>query len=161
VSRYARFCLRCGSRLERLLPPSCPTCRWTYYDNPRPTVAAIVVRNGRLLLTRRALPPLAGTWDLPGGFLQGTETPEAGLRRELLEELGMHVRQVKAIGFLTDRYGRDRLPLLNIVFRVTPEPGSLRPADDVSELRWFPRNAVPLRAIGFPAMRQAVRLFVS
>ena len=39
--------------------------------------------------------------------------------------------------------GSDRLPLLNIVFRVTPEPGPLRPADDVSELAWFAVDELP------------------
>jgi len=125
-----------------------------------PTSAAIVVDHGRVLLTRRARPPHANTWDLPGGFLQATETPEAGLRRELREELGMRVRRATVLGFVMDRYGPDRLPLLNVVFRVTPVPGPLRAADDVAELRWFPANRVPLRAIGFPAMRQAVRDFV-
>ncbi len=164
MRRYARFCIRCGARLRTVdddgaRRPRCPACGWTYYGNPLPTAAAIVVRGGRVLLTRRAYPPHAGTWDLPGGFLQATESPDAGLRRELREELGMRVRRATVLGFLMDTYGSDRLPLLNIVFRVTPAPGPLRPADDVSELRWFPIDAVPLRAIGFSAMRRAVRLF--
>lgn len=158
----ARFCLSCGRRLrtvdgEGRRHRRCPACGWTFYGNAVPAAAGIIIRGGRVLLTRRAHPPYAGTWDLPGGFLDGAETPEAGMRRELKEELGIEVRDVKVLGFLMDRYGLGGLPILNVVFRVTPEPGPIRPADDVSEARWFPLDAVPFRAIGFPAMRQAVR----
>lgn len=45
---------------------------------------------GRILITDRpAGKPQAGRWEFPGGKLEPAESPEAGLRRELLEELGV------------------------------------------------------------------------
>jgi ADP-ribose pyrophosphatase YjhB (NUDIX family) len=135
----------------------CPACGWTFYNNPVPAVTALIAWRSRLLLARRARPPYAGTWDLPGGFLEADETPEAALRRELREELGLAVRTADLVGFATERYGPRGFPVLVVIYRVGPGQGLLRAADDVSEIRWFPLTRLPLRDIGFPAMRRVVR----
>ena len=52
--------------------------------------AAIIIRNGSVLLTRRkAGEKMAGFWEFPGGKLEEGETPRACLERELQEELGV------------------------------------------------------------------------
>lgn len=157
-----RFCLRCGGRLRarregRRLRRVCRRCGWTYYGNPVPAAVAALVRGGRILLGRRAGPPYAGTWDLPGGFLEAGETPEAALRRELREELGIRVGRLRLLGFYTDWYGAGGIPLLAVVYRATPPRGTIRPSDDVAEARWFPLEALPLREVAFPSVRAALR----
>ena len=85
------YCLICGSRLK-LRPDknlTCTKCEFVNYDNPRPTVTALVLYRNKLLLTRRAVSPFKGMWDLPGGFIQGGEDPIQALKRELKEELGV------------------------------------------------------------------------
>jgi len=94
VKERARFCLACGARLRAVSEHGrrrrrCPRCGWTFYDNPVFASVAIICRRGRMLLAKRANPPYAGTWDLPGGFIEAGETPEAGMRRELREELSV------------------------------------------------------------------------
>lgn len=157
-----RFCLACGARLRVVRAgerrrPSCPRCGWTFYDNPAPAVVGLIVRRGRVLLTRRARPPYAGSWDLPGGFLEAWEAPERGLARELREELGIGTRRARLVGFATDAYGRGGPPVLALVYRVTPAPGRLRVGDDVSEARWFAIARLPWRAIAFPGLRRVLR----
>jgi ADP-ribose pyrophosphatase YjhB (NUDIX family) len=122
-----------------------------------PAVVAVIARGDRILLARRKHPPHAGTWDLPGGFLEADETPESGLRRELAEELGLRVRRARPIVLATDRYGPGGFPILTVIYRVTPEPGPMTPADDVSEVRWFPRARLPYREIAFPSIRRTLR----
>lgn len=161
-----RFCLRCGRGLRRArdgdrLRLRCPRCAWTFYDNPVPAVVAVIRGRRGILLTRRAHPPYAGTWDVPGGFLEAGELPEAGLRRELREELGVGVRRARLLAFAVDRYGRGGFPLLTILYRVTLSDGRVRPADDVAEARWFPADRVPYREIAFVSVRRALRRFLS
>jgi ADP-ribose pyrophosphatase YjhB (NUDIX family) len=161
----ARFCLRCGAGLAPVVVEGrrrrrCPRCRWTYYANPVPAAVAVVVIRGRLLLARRARPPYAGTWDLPGGFLEAGESPLAGLRRELREEIGAGIRTASFVGFATDRYGPGGFQVLTVVYRVTPTTTRLRAEDDVSELRWFPPGAIPFRRIAFPNLRSLLRQYV-
>lgn len=78
-------------------------------------VVVLTMANGRLqaLLVQRGLDPFAGTWALPGGFKQPTETLDEAAQRELLEETGVDgatlLRQFGAYG----DPGRD--PRMNVV----------------------------------------------
>ena len=118
---------------------------------------AVIARRGCVLLARRANPPCAGLWDLPGGFLEAGETPEDALRRELREELDVRVRRARLVGFEPDHYGPGGFPTLTAIYRVDPAPGPMRCADDVSEIRWFPTARIPFRSVAFPSMRRALR----
>jgi 8-oxo-dGTP diphosphatase len=134
----------------------CPRCGWTFYDNPAPAAVAIIEGPSGVLLARRAGPPYQGTWDLPGGFLESGELPDRGLHRELREELATRARIARLHGFSIDRYGRGGMPILAIVYvaRLGKPP---RARSDVAEVRWFARDAMPWREIGFPSVRRALR----
>jgi len=160
VASRARHCLACGGslravRLEGRARPRCVRCGWVFYDNPVPAAGAIIERGGRILLARRAAPPYRDTWDLPGGFLEAGEHPEAALRRELHEELGARVSAVSFVGFFNDTYGRGGFPLLAIIYTARLR-GTPRAASDVSEVAWFSRDRLPLSRIGFPGIRRAL-----
>jgi len=162
VSYTPRFCLWCGRRLasvriEGYRRRRCPRCEWIFYENAVPAVVGIIQKAGRVLLTRRGRAPYAGSWDLPGGFLEGGELPEAGLKRELREELAVRAHGIRLIGFATDRYGPRGFPVLTMIYRVAIGRANVRAGDDVSEARWFDRRALPLRQVAFPSMRRLLR----
>ena len=142
-----RFCPRCGSQLVHDAGRvGCESCGFVHYANSAPAVAALVVDGAdRVLLARRAREPYAGLWDTVGGFLDEGEDPLDGLHREVLEETGLEVVIGRFAGVFVDRYGADddASGVLNLVWEATISAGDPVPADDVSELRWFARDALP------------------
>lgn len=156
-----RHCLACGARLRAEREGKhrrwrCARCGWVFYNNPVPATVAIVLGPRGVLLCRRAAAPYRGLWDLAGGFLEADEPPLRGLRREIREELGARVRRARFRGFLNDRYGPGGVPVLAIIYEVRLA-GRIVARSDVSEVRWFPRRALPWRRIGFASIRRALR----
>jgi ADP-ribose pyrophosphatase YjhB (NUDIX family) len=142
-----RFCPRCAAPLTHHgSRVSCSECGFERFANPVPAVAALVVdADGRLLLGRRAFEPDAGRWDTIGGFLEEDEDAVSALHREVLEETGLEVEVDGFVGAFTDVYGdaEDAPSALNLVYEARLVSGEPRPADDVSELAWFARDALP------------------
>ena len=75
--------------------------------------AALVDPDGRVLVAQRPEgKPLGGLWEFPGGKIEPGETPEAALKRELREELGIEICCVTPAGFASHAYEAFHLVLL-------------------------------------------------
>lgn len=140
-------CPRCaGDLVHAPGRATCASCGRVVYANPKPTASALVVDEaGRVLLARRAREPYAGMWDTPGGFVEEGEHPLAAMRRELREETGLEVEPTAFLGVWMDLYGDgdDADSTLNLYWEARVVAGAPSPADDVAELAWFARDALP------------------
>jgi len=106
-----------------------------------PGSQAVLERDGRVLLGRRAFDPGKGLWDLPGGFLEEHEHPLDALHRELAEETGLEVEPVEFMGVWMQPYaGRN---VLCLTWLARPSGGVERAGDDLTELRWFGPDELP------------------
>jgi 8-oxo-dGTP diphosphatase len=97
-------------------------------------VAAIVRRNGKILITRRLdHVHLGGLWEFPGGKVEGEESLEGALLREILEELGINIAIGPEIFTIEHDYPSKsvRLHFFDCTV-IQGEPQAL----DVSDLRW-------------------------
>ena len=95
---------------------------------------------GEVLLVRRAKPPNAGSWSLPGGAQELGETAEAAARRELLEETGLNVAELVLAANVDsihrDASGRVQFHYTILDFAGICTEGTPCAADDVSEVAW-------------------------
>jgi len=107
-------------------------------------VGAVVVDDDRLLLIRRANPPSAGFWSVPGGRVEAGETLAQAVVRELAEETGLEGVCGSLLGWseiLPDEEGGDGLDQHVIIldFTVTLLEGTEPTAGtDAGEARWVP-----------------------
>ncbi len=85
-------------------------------------VGGAVVREGRLLLVRRASRHGRGNWQLPGGFIEPDETMEQAVVREVKEEAGV-VAEVEAVLGLRSRYDPDNGNGIYVVLLLRPISG--------------------------------------
>jgi ADP-ribose pyrophosphatase len=87
-----------------------------------------------------------GKWICPGGRLQVGEGIEAGIRREIREETGLHIRLTRPlVPFERIIHGDDgvKLHVIYIDYLAEKIGGALQPADDVGEAAWIPRLQLP------------------
>ena len=110
--------------------------------SPIPAVIAVVIRNSRALLVRRANPPDAGMWGFPGGKIELGETVKEAAIRELLEETGIHAQAQDVITTLDVlvRDSSDAVEQHYILIAVQCHWVSGNPVagDDALEAHWFP-----------------------
>ena len=104
------------------------------YKLPSLTVDCVVFDDrDRLLLIRRRNPPFAGQFALPGGFVDYGETTEAAACRELLEETGLQVRELRLIGVYSDPARDPRGHTISVAYRVAVQEGAPTAGDDAAE----------------------------
>ena len=161
------FCSDCGGPLtwratgaQQIARQVCDRCGRVVYPASKPTAGALVVRDGRVLLVRRAVDPGRGKWDIPGGFLEPDELPQEGAIRELREETGLTITPTALLGFYLDDYpygppGSNEKVL--IVYFLATATGEARPDDDASAVGWFAPGDLPGPGdLAFPHLAQAL-----
>ena len=120
--------------------------------------------SGDLLVCRRGKEPVKGTLDLPGGFVDGDESAEEAVSREIAEELKAKVTKVKYLFSLPNEYEYSGLtvPTLDMFFECTLEDlTNLQPSDDVADCFFVPVKDLKPELFGLKSIRKAVGMFVS
>ena len=119
------------------------------YDYPRPAVTTDCVVFGldesslKVLLIERGKEPFKGCWAFPGGFLNMDETAEQCAVRELKEETGLDLLEVKQIGAFSDVDRDPRGRVITIAFYALTTPSKVHGSDDAAQAKWFALNDLP------------------
>ena len=115
-------------------------------EHPLVGVGAIIIEDARVLLVKRAHPPLQAQWSIPGGVLEVGELIREAAVREAREETGLIVEPGDLLG-VYDRVlraeQRVQYHYVLIDFLCRRVGGELAAADDAAEVRWFTREELP------------------
>ncbi len=112
---------------------------------PQVGIGVLVIRNGRVLLGRRAGSHGAGTWALPGGHLEFGETPEQCAGRELTEETGLTLIGATRGPFTNSIFTDEAKHYVTLFILGTCDAGEpeIKEPKKCLEWRWFRWSELP------------------
>ncbi len=108
-------------------------------------VAAVIFREGRILLGERIGSHGANTWATPGGHLELGESIEECAQRETLEETGLEVGAFRKLGFTNDIFekeGKHYVTLYAVATSTSGEPQVMEP-HQCKQWQWFDLDELP------------------
>lgn len=112
-----------------------------YPQRPFLAVSAAIVRDGKILVVRRARAPAHGLYTLPGGVVEVGETLMEAVAREVREETGMTVEPVALAGFreAVARDAQDRVErhFVILCFAARWQAGEPVLNEELDEARWI------------------------
>ena len=113
----------------------------TYPRRPFLAVSAAIVRDGKILVVRRARPPAKGVYTLPGGVVEVGETLHEAVVREVLEETALSVEPVALAGFreaiMRDSEDRVERHFVILCFAARWKAGDPVLSEELSEAHWL------------------------
>ncbi|MBP3926649.1 MAG: NAD(+) diphosphatase, partial [Clostridium sp.] len=138
-----RFCGHCGARMtestvERALV--CPECGQTEYPKISPAVIVAITDGDRLLMSRYRDRPYRG-YALIAGFVEIGESFEDTIRREVMEEVGLKVKNIRYFG--SQPWAFTDTEMIGF-FAELDGDGTIRlQEDELSEAGWYHRDEIP------------------
>jgi NAD+ diphosphatase len=140
--RDHRHCGRCGTPTvdhDTDRAKICPNCGLIAYPRLSPSIIVLVHRGEEVLLARNARWP-RGLYSTLAGFVEPGESIEQTVHREVLEEVGVRVRNLKYLGSQSWPFPNS----LMLGFHAEYAGGEISCQEgEIAEARWFPVSALP------------------
>lgn len=140
--RKSRYCGSCGTVMDRIpltWGKHCPACRTEYFPHIHPCIIVLVKRGEEFLLVRKA-EWSPGRFSLVAGFLDIGESLEECVKREVLEETGVTVKNIRYVGSQNWPFpGQQMIGFVADHAGENPRPDGV----EVVEARWFTVETMP------------------
>ena len=158
-----QFCGRCGSPLvmgedERKMV--CPRCGNLIYPRINPAIIVAVTDGDRLLMTKYSgKTHTVHHYVLIAGFVEIGETAEQTVAREVVEEVGVHVKNIRYFG--SQPWGCDGNLTLGYFADLDGDAHITLDHYELSDGHWFQRAEVPVPADNASITAQMIRTFAA
>lgn len=138
----------------------CGGCGHQDFNNPITAVAAFILdHNDRVLLIRRAKDPARTKLAPPGGFVDAGESLEQAIRREIAEEVGLEVQEVRYLSSHPNDYTYHALgrPVCDVFFVAEAQSCEVfLQTEEASAWQWHPLAEIDAADLAFDSMRHAL-----
>ena len=118
----------------------------SYPDRPFLAVSAAIIRDGHILIVRRARQPAGGIYTLPGGVVEVGETLIEAVKREVMEETALTIEPVALAGFreaiICDAESRVERHFVILCFAARWIAGEPHLSEELSEAHWLRPDAL-------------------
>jgi NAD+ diphosphatase len=154
-----QFCSRCGTKMiadakERV--KRCPSCKWANYPPLAPAVIMLISR-GRELLLSRGWHFQPGMYSVQAGFVEAGETLEEAVRREICEEVGLEIKNIRYFGSQPWPFPNS----LMVGFLAEYASGELCVNhQELEDANWYKINQLPKLPTGISIARQMIERFL-
>ena len=157
--RVNRFCGCCGTPTvhddkERML--RCPNCGNMIFPRISPAVIVAVTNGNRILLSKYAGRAYTH-YALLAGYTEIGETIEQTVHREVMEEVGLRVKNLRY--YKSQPWGVDGNVLMGFFCDVDGSDAIHIDENELSMADWYPRDALPARDDGISLTREMIRVF--
>jgi len=149
------FCLKCGNKMELRVDkegkirPKCTKCNWTYYKNPIPASACVILNDqNKVVIIKRKFEPNAGDWALPSGYVEINQTPAECAVDEMKEETSLDGEVIVQLGYDTE-FSPIYEKVISFGFLMKITGGKLQAGDDAVDARYVSFDELP--DIAFPS----------
>ncbi len=154
-----RYCGHCGGLLtpdhvERML--RCEACGNMVYPRINPGVIVAVTHGNKLLLTRYNRPGTVN-YALVAGFTEIGETFEETVQREVMEEVGLKVKNIRF--YKSQPWGLTSTVLCGFYCEVDGSPDVTLDRQELALAQWFEREEIPVEDDGFSLTREMIARF--
>jgi 8-oxo-dGTP diphosphatase len=114
-------------------------------NRPKVGVGVIVTKDNKVLLGQRKNAHGAGSWSFPGGHLEFNETLETCARREVLEETGLHLKNLRPATFTNDIFTLEGKHYVTLYVTAEYDSGELqvREPEKCERWAWFAWDDLP------------------
>lgn len=158
--RDNKFCGRCGGETqpdqdERML--RCPRCGNMIYPKIAPAVIVAVTDGERLLMTRYQGREYKG-YALIAGFNEIGETAEDTVRREIREEVGLEVKDIRYYG--SQPWGTESNLLLGFFARLDGDGTIHMDRQELSQAGWYRREEIPVKPDEYSLTNHMIQAFL-
>lgn len=125
----------------------CQRCDFIDYQNPKIVAGSVVLKDGKILLCKRAIEPRKGYWTLPAGFMELGESVEEAAQREAQEEALADIE----IDRLLAVYSVPRIGQVQVMFRAHLE-GDYGVGPESEEVKLVDWKDIPWSELAFPTV---------
>lgn len=118
------------------------------FKKVKATVIAILVKDNKVLLSKRNIMPEKNKWSMPGGHIEIGETAVHAIRREMKEETNLSIKNLKFLRYFDEIVPRSKIHAICLIFTGKGK-GKIKLNKENTKIKYFSKKEIKNRSLAF------------